>query len=84
MEDDVRTKPAEAGRPPLRILGEWRWERYFCIIAGGLCFLDAVVSNGLDLRALIRDGAFVAAMLWFLMFYASDVRYRLFQQVRND
>jgi len=85
MEDDVRTKHTEDGhRSSLGVLGESRWEAYVYLIFGSLCLLDALIENGLNVRSLIRDGAFGVAMLWFLMFYASDLRYRLCKEVRNN
>lgn len=66
------------------LLGEWSWEKYLVLFAGIACLLDALVEQGLAIRSIPRDGAFHSALLFFALFYLSELRYKLFPEVRNN
>ena len=66
------------------LLGEWKWEKIIALVCALACLGDAVWTTKGRMHVLIRDGAFHSAMLWAVLFYLSEMRYRLFPDVRND
>ena len=72
------------------LLGEWSWEKWISFVIGVLCVIDSGITTLSGdqpsfvqfLRALIRDGAFHTALLFFLLFYCSEMRYRFSKDVR--
>lgn len=91
MADTDRQSESREKRSTL--LGEWSWEKYVLLAAGTGCVIDAmVVSLGAEpplgivgiLRALIRDGAFQTALLFGVLYHQSELRYRMFPDIRND
>ena len=66
-----------------KALGEWKWEKYICLIGMGLLLIDSyIVAGGLD--GFWRTNSFIAALVFANMFYLSEQRYRLFPDVRSD
>lgn len=68
----------------LTLAGEWSWEKYIAGLIGIVCLLDALISNDFGIRSVARDGAFHSALLFFLMFYLSELRYKLVLEARNN
>ena len=72
------------------ITGEWGWEKWVFFVLGFVCLADALieafpVQSPTDaVRAFIRDGALHTALLFIVLFYLSEMRYRFFEDVRND
>ena len=62
-------------------LGEWKWEKYLCLIGFGLLLVDACLDGG---AVFWRTNSFIAALVFANGFYLSEQRYRLFPDVRND
>jgi hypothetical protein len=68
----------------LKLVGEWSWEKYIVGVLGIACLVDALISNDFGLRSVARDGAFHSALLFLLMFYLSELRYKLVPEARNN
>jgi hypothetical protein len=74
------TKP----RGLMWFLGEWKWEKPIPAVLALVFLGDALWTTTGRMHVLIRDGAFHSALLCALGFYLSEMRYRLFPDVRND
>ena len=62
--------------------GEWKHEKVVYLIAGFACLSYAMIDKGFDLPILINDGAFHSSLLFIIMGYLSDLRYKLRPEVR--
>ena len=59
-------------------------KKFVFLIAGFACLLYAMLDKGFDLPILIKDGAFHSALLLFILFHLSELRYHLIPEIRND
>jgi hypothetical protein len=62
-------------------MGEYKWEKYVAVGAAIICFADALWTSG---TGMIRDDIFQTGLLFLVLFYVSEFRYRFFRDVRND
>lgn len=67
-----------------KLVGEWSWSRNILWLISVVCLIDALVVSGTDYQAFIRDGAFHSALLIGMAGYLSELRYRFFEELRND
>ncbi|HUP66014.1 MAG TPA: hypothetical protein VM557_12130 [Thermoanaerobaculia bacterium] len=70
-------------RPKFRWQGEWSWEKYIPGVGGLAVLIYAILDAG-SLDALLRSGLLHTALLLFIGAYLSEMRYRLFPDLRND
>jgi hypothetical protein len=67
------------------LVGEYRWERWaFAIAALISLFVSYVANDGFWSAEFLRDGATHTFLLLAVLYYLSDMRYRLFPEVRNN
>jgi len=81
---EERSQDAQERRGMRRLFGEFRWEKWLSMVVGVLCLFDAFETNMWNPRAVIRDGAFHSGLLFLVFFYLSEMRYRLFPDVRSN
>lgn len=64
-------------------MGEWKWEKHIPLIAAVLMIGDALSLHSDDVP-FWRTNSFIAGIGLGCMFYLSEMRYRLFPDIRND
>jgi hypothetical protein len=61
--------------------GEWRYEKFVWLILAFMCFVMAIFTDSSP-EILIRDGAFHSSLLFAIMWYLSELRYKLIPEIR--
>ena len=80
-EKTFKTKnEKESSKKKFKLFGEFRWEKYFCWLGGSVFFIFAVVNvSFISWQDSIQIG-----LLALILGYLSEMRYRFFEDIRND
>ena len=80
-EKTFKTKnKKEPPKKKFKLFGEFRWEKYFCWLGGGVFFIFA----GANVSFISWPDSIQIGLLAFILGYLSEMRYRFFKDIRND
>ena len=83
MSEQTTSAAAPAERPRYRWYGEWSWEKYIPGVAGIAVLVYAVIEAS-SVGGFITSEAFQTSLLLFIGAYLSEMRYKLFPDLRNN
>ena len=81
--DQVKEKNGSQKKPS-RIFGERKWESKFYWILSIIWAIGFILKLSIEGFSFSTSEALQIAMLWVIMGYLSELRYRLFKDVRRD